>query len=537
MDIVKTKALPISELGLSIRSFNCLARAGIHTVQDALDKIKTPDDFMRIRNLGRKSADEIYHTLESLGIYLFMPNSISEEDFSNRINLQIKEIRLPDSILFKLHEAGILSVSDLMYELVAHSDVIRIGLTAPEVEAISEIIRSMDLRLGIFDEPISNLGFWDSVGDRLEAEYAGIQSVLKAGFCGVIDALSAEDAVKTGKQLRRAGYLLAGYPGLDDPETCKKLRPYFFAQPLSFIDVSGEAAQRLKLARGADMHLEYFRRPVRMWYSIIQDFDSCRSIAEQLKKLQFPIKGAEDLSLGEDEFLHKNTKLYSDLEELDISKKLYHTLVNKGITSVEQLIAFSAAELSAQKIAGESALASIRNALHDGRLLLKDDYVLKCEHCDDQFVSNDTGRTICDTCAAKKKRVSKISKLEITISGPDYGSYTNLSSGFTLYANMKNTTSDLLKVRLVDFYAVEGDKQISPKYYLNGYSFDEEIIMPETVKSAGKIWDTERFKYSSFLDSDAYAILVIKIGTEDHKRMYKFAYKNGSWVLDDFYSV
>ena len=61
--------------------------------------------------------------------------------------------------------------------------------------------------------------------------------------------------------------------------------------------------------------------------------------------------------------------------------------------------------------------------------------------------------------------------------------------------------------------------------------------MPGTVKSAGKIWDTERFKYSSFLDSDAYAILIIKIGVEDHKRMYKFAYKNDAWVIDDFYTV
>lgn len=537
MDIEKVKSLSISELGLSIRSFNCLGRAGIHTVQDALDKIKTPDDFMHIRNLGKKSADEIYDKLESLGIYLFMSNGISEEDFSNRINLQIKDIGLPESILFKLHEAGIVTVSDLMYELVAHSDIIRIGLTTPDVEVISEIIRAMDLRLGIFDEPISSLGFWGSVGERLEAEYVGIQSILKAGFCGVIDALSAEDAVKTGKQLRRAGYLLAGYPGLDDPETCKKLRPYFFAQPLSFIDVSEESARRLKLARGADMHLEYFRRPVRVWYSIVQDFDSCNAIAEQLKKLQFPLKGAEDLSLGKEEFLQRNTKLYSDLEELDISNKLYHTLIGKGITSVEQLVAFSAAELSAQKIAGESALASIRKALHEGRLLLKDDYVLKCERCEGHFVSDDTSRVICDACAAKKKRVAKISKLEITISGPDYGSYTNLSSGFTLYANMKNTTSDLLKVRLVDFYVVEGDKQISPKYYLNGYSFDEEMIMPGTVKSAGKIWDTERFKYSSFLDSDAYAILIIKISVEDHKRMYKFACKNDTWVIDDFYTV
>ena len=133
--------------------------------------------------------------------------------------------------------------------------------------------------------------------------------------------------------------------------------------------------------------------------------------------------------------------------------------------------------------------------------------------------------------------MKKISKLDMTISGPDYGSYTNLSAGFTLYANMKNTTSDLLKVRLHDFYVVEDDKQISYRYFLNGYSFDEEIIMPGTVKSAGKIWDTTRFQYSTFLASDAYIIVSIKIASEDHKRMYKFVKKDGVWVIDDYFTV
>ena len=46
---------------------------------------------------------------------------------------------------------------------------------------------------------------------------------------------------------------------------------------------------------------------------------------------------------------------------------------------------------------------------------------------------------------------------------------------------------------MIDFYVVERDKQISPEYFLDGYSFDEEMIMLGTVKSAGKIWDIERF--------------------------------------------
>lgn len=538
MDVEKVKAMSIEELRLSIRAFNCLARAGIHSVRDILEKVRTPDDFIRIRNLGRKSAEEIYNKLESLGISLFMPNSIAEEDLNSRIALQIDGIGLPDNVLFRLKEAGIATVSDLMYELVTHTDVIRIGLKEPDVEAISEVIRSMELRLGIFDEPISNLGIWDALSDRLESEYADIQGILKAGFCNIIDTLSGEDAIRTGKQLRKAGYLLAGYPGLDDPETSKKLRPYFLEQPITFLEVSDNIVNRMILARGKGVHLDYFaRRPVRMWFSIIQDYEACITIAEQLQKLCIHLRDTKDLELSEEEFLRKNTILYSSFEEFDISKKLYHMLINKGVNSVEQLVTFSAEELSSQKIAGESALASIRKALYDGRLLLKNDYVLKYEHCGGNFVSDDTSRTVCDDCAGKRKRISKISKLEITISGPDYGSYTNLSSGFTLYANMKNTTSDLLKVRLVDFYVVEDDKQISPRYYLNGYSFDEEMIMPGTVKSAGKIWDAERFKYPSFLGSNTYAILAIKIASEEHKRMYKFVYKDNTWIIDDFYTV
>ena len=203
MDIEKVKAMSIEELRLSIRAFNCLARAGIHSVRDILEKVRTPDDFIRIRNLGRKSAEEIYNKLESLGISLFMPNSIAEEDLNSRIALQIDGIGLPDNVLFRLKEAGIATVSDLMYELVTHTDVIRIGLKEPDVEAISEVIRSMELRLGIFDEPISNLGIWDALSDRLESEYTDIQGILKAGFCNIIDTLSGEDAIRTGKQLQK----------------------------------------------------------------------------------------------------------------------------------------------------------------------------------------------------------------------------------------------------------------------------------------------------------------------------------------------
>ncbi|MDL2219633.1 DNA-directed RNA polymerase subunit alpha [Ruminococcaceae bacterium OttesenSCG-928-O06] len=66
----KEKALEmtIEELDLSVRSFNCLKRAGINTVEDLVNK--TEEDMMKVRNLGRKSMEEVTEKLHSLGFAL-----------------------------------------------------------------------------------------------------------------------------------------------------------------------------------------------------------------------------------------------------------------------------------------------------------------------------------------------------------------------------------------------------------------------------------------------------------------------------------
>lgn len=58
----------IEELDLSVRSFNCLKRAGINTVEDLTNK--TEDDMMKVRNLGKKSLEEVIAKLHSLGFSL-----------------------------------------------------------------------------------------------------------------------------------------------------------------------------------------------------------------------------------------------------------------------------------------------------------------------------------------------------------------------------------------------------------------------------------------------------------------------------------
>ena len=66
----KEKALEMSidELELSVRSYNCLKRAGINTVQELISK--SPEDMMKVRNLGRKSLEEVLAKLKDLGLEL-----------------------------------------------------------------------------------------------------------------------------------------------------------------------------------------------------------------------------------------------------------------------------------------------------------------------------------------------------------------------------------------------------------------------------------------------------------------------------------
>lgn len=71
-DSSKVLDMTIEDLDLSVRSFNCLKRANISTVADLAEK--TEDDMMKVRNLGRKSLEEVKKKLEELGLTLKQNN-------------------------------------------------------------------------------------------------------------------------------------------------------------------------------------------------------------------------------------------------------------------------------------------------------------------------------------------------------------------------------------------------------------------------------------------------------------------------------
>ena len=71
----KVLEMTIEELDLSVRSFNCLKRANINTVEDLISK--TQDEMIKVRNLGRKSLEEVEHKLAMMGL------SLASEDSNN----------------------------------------------------------------------------------------------------------------------------------------------------------------------------------------------------------------------------------------------------------------------------------------------------------------------------------------------------------------------------------------------------------------------------------------------------------------------
>ena len=69
----KVLEMTIEELDLSVRSFNCLKRANINTVEDLISK--TEEEMMKVRNLGRKSLEEVINKLAMMGLSLASDDS------------------------------------------------------------------------------------------------------------------------------------------------------------------------------------------------------------------------------------------------------------------------------------------------------------------------------------------------------------------------------------------------------------------------------------------------------------------------------
>ena len=106
--------IEISDLGLSLRSYNCLNRAGIRTLGDLCER--TPEDMMKVRNLGRKSLEEVLSKMQEYGVHL-KESPVEDEEpgdaYSAIMDANIDEMELSIRSYNCLKRAGINTIGEL----------------------------------------------------------------------------------------------------------------------------------------------------------------------------------------------------------------------------------------------------------------------------------------------------------------------------------------------------------------------------------------------------------------------------------------
>ena len=119
-DKEKALEMTIEELDLSVRSFNCLKRAGINTVEDLVSK--SEDEMMKVRNLGRKSLEEVMAKLDSLGFKLNTDDELENGKIETTVT-RAKDVRSMAEKMITLGKASDLHTKRQVYAYITKEDV------------------------------------------------------------------------------------------------------------------------------------------------------------------------------------------------------------------------------------------------------------------------------------------------------------------------------------------------------------------------------------------------------------------------------
>lgn len=226
------------------------------------------------------------------------------------------------------------------------------------------------------------------------------------------------------------------------------------------------------------------------------------------------------------------------LSVLNMDEHITRLLDNVGIIDLQSLLNLTQIDVKNIGIVGDR-LNKLLAILLQKNICFKDDEIKECKHCGTLFyMSYDRklqNADYCDKCVEKISHLSKKKNVDVVLSEPDYGSYTNGYRGFTIKATIENTTNRLLNIKLLAFYLFSEERQWSANYNLSGYIFGTEDIMPATTKTAGKIWCGKEVENLRICKGD-YVVIELLVN-ETSKYLFKYIYTGCSWRADDFYIV
>ena len=228
-------------------------------------------------------------------------------------------------------------------------------------------------------------------------------------------------------------------------------------------------------------------------------------------------------------------KIEIPVSDLGLSPRIFHRLHQHSIDTLAQLQMLSRQQLIENKIVGVTAMKELTRVLKDNHVHLAGDKIYTCAKCNAEFAAAEEpgDEHYCDDCAECIRRVKRIKDYLVTIDGPDYGSYTDGTRGFTIFATVHNKTRKMVEVKLRDFMIFCNNRQWASTSYLTGYNFISEHIMPQSSKTSAKIWSGIMWSNKRLTDGD-YVMFTVAI--KDKEYSYKFVMKSGKFEIDDYFT-
>lgn len=497
-----TSEIAIEELDLSVRSFNCLKRAGIDTLSGLFARLDEGiSSCMRIRNLGRKSLEEVLRKAQEKGYP-------ADEVVDRYIAVLREDPETTNEYVQSwesLRDALRMIVPECSQEPIAHEGV--------PLESLKDMPTHISHRL-------SRQGI--VTVEELLNQHSNEDDLL----------LPKHSKLDLLRILDQNGYRFSD---------CTKERWPDILDYIGYKRASAFSIETLELPDGMEETLKTagitVLRIINENWPFLKEYFTNREIAILLYSLDSYGFRTKDANKDEYhdlvDFITENIEI--SISDLGLSPRIYHSLHQRSIDTLSKLQSLSRQQLIENKIVGVTAMRELTRVLKDNHVHLAGDKIYTCSKCSTEFAAAEEpgDEHYCDDCTERLKRVKKIKDYVVTLDGPDYGSYTDGTRGFTIFATVHNKTKKMVEVKLRDFMMFCDNRQWASTSYLTGYSFTTEHIMPESSKTAAKIWSGTAWSDKRLTDGN-YVNVTVEV--KDKVYSYKFLMKAGKFELEDYFT-
>lgn len=283
-----------------------------------------------------------------------------------------------------------------------------------------------------------------------------------------------------------------------------------------------------------------------------------KSLFEILKKLDeygLRLKDCpKDQYSSIDDYIATEGEKFSSTREIsdfDFMPRVNHLLKRAGINDFDKLLNSTPFELLKIPNFGWASVAQVMKRLDDKGYRLNgcrhnefstiEEFIVKNFSCRDCGCSLSVERDNvilrkCSVCDKRAQRIERAELITLDVRPPEYSNFTKGGNGFAIYVNINNNTDEPLKLKLQECSVFSNGRQRASEYTYTGYSFDEEYVFPNIIKTLGKIWITESWTTPNLVKGDVFTISFKDASNKIY--FFKYVFNDiGQWEFNDYYEL